>query len=388
MKPLKPLVSYQAAPWDTPFAQRYAVLLQGIREQKKIAVHAYQGFDYGTFRYRCYNIMQALQKSKTWACVYFTQDELPQLHAVISHFDLFFAVRMRWSVPLSNFLLSLREVKCKTIYDTDDMIFDLAQLPVFCNTLNLLSEQTYDFWFAYLARNRQTALLCDACCTTNAYLQTVLQRTFPVPCVVVENFANEEQLAVSALLRAEKETTRCTSRFEIGYFSGSGSHMNDLKCVYRELMAMMERHDNVYFHVVGFMEFPADMQELVHAKRVVLHPLVDFIELQRLMAQVDVCIAPLLENEFTQCKSALKYFEAALVDTPIIATPTFAFRQAIRHGENGFLCRPGEWLDTLETIYQTMPDVAKTARQDCLAYYTPTAQRPLIEVAYDTLLRV
>lgn len=48
-------------------------------------------------------------------------------------------------------------------------------------------------------------------------------------------------------------------------------------------------------------------------------------------------IAPLEINRFCEAKSELKYFEAALVRVPTVASPTQPFKNAIQHGVNGFL---------------------------------------------------
>jgi hypothetical protein len=56
------------------------------------------------------------------------------------------------------------------------------------------------------------------------------------------------------------------------------------------------------------------------------------------MARFDINLAPLEPgNPFCDAKSELKYFEAALVEVPTIASPTGPMRRAIRDGETGFL---------------------------------------------------
>ena len=76
-------------------------------------------------------------------------------------------------------------------------------------------------------------------------------------------------------------------------------------------------------------------------------PLQDFINLQRSIAEVEINIAPLQDNVFTNCKSDLKFFEAAICGTITLASPTFAFRKAIEHGRTGFLVAPHEWDEAL-----------------------------------------
>ena len=99
------------------------------------------------------------------------------------------------------------------------------------------------------------------------------------------------------------------------------------------------------------MELPKYMMHFIAEKRIAILPPVDFLELQKLTASVDVSIVPLVVNEFTNCKSELKFFESAIVDTMTVASDSFAYTQCIKNGENGFLCKPIQWYDVLKEIY-------------------------------------
>ncbi len=72
----------------------------------------------------------------------------------------------------------------------------------------------------------------------------------------------------------------------------------------------------------------------------------------RAIAETDVNLAPLdLTSPFCNAKSELKFFEAAAVGVPTIASAMEPFAAAIEHGVPGFLARdPGEWRDTLELL--------------------------------------
>ena len=69
----------------------------------------------------------------------------------------------------------------------------------------------------------------------------------------------------------------------------------------------------------------------------VIGPAADLPPGQRLIAEVEINISPLKENQFTNCKSELKFFEAAACGTLTLASPTYAFKKSIVHGVTGFL---------------------------------------------------
>jgi glycosyltransferase involved in cell wall biosynthesis len=83
-------------------------------------------------------------------------------------------------------------------------------------------------------------------------------------------------------------------------------------------------------------------------------PFQDFINLQRVIGSTEINIAPLQDNAFTNCKSELKYFEAAAVGTITIASPTYTFARAIDHGENGYLANSYEWFDQLQEVIEAI----------------------------------
>ena len=197
---------------------------------------------------------------------------------------------------------------------------------------------------------------------------------------------NKEQLLVSEKCAKQKAELKNQKPFTIGYFSGTPSHINDFKMIYQEMMQLLNDYPDMLLVVVGFMEFPDAMQPLIQKGRVVFKPLVDFLELQRLIAEVDVSIVPLVENTFTNCKSELKFFEAAIVDTITIATPNYTYAHAIEDQKTGFLCRPGQWYDQISYIYnhpKESQQIVKAAKEYCLQRYTGDVFLEQIQNAYD-----
>ena len=134
------------------------------------------------------------------------------------------------------------------------------------------------------------------------------------------------------------------------------------------------------------MKFDQKMQKFVDNGQIQFIPPVDFRKLQRLMSEVDVNIAPLVDNVFTNCKSELKFFEAAAVETTTIASPTYTFKNSIKHGKTGFLCKPGEWYDTILDLYkhpEKNRKIALAAKKYCLENYYGEKFLKQVEEAYD-----
>ena len=100
---------------------------------------------------------------------------------------------------------------------------------------------------------------------------------------------------------------------------------------------------------------------------------------------MDFNLVPLLANEFTDCKSELKFVDAALVGTLTIASPAFAYAEVIRHGENGCLAEHDQWEAVLlQAIAVKDADLELHRRMTIAAYqevqlrFTWQTQRPAI----------
>ena len=361
-------------PWQIPFGERKARAIQSLRSGKRLAIMIYHHADTSTFRYRCYNVMQALDNSSTWDSIYFFVDEITLLDDLIPQASICVLVRLKWEHTIGELIHRAKRHEIPVLYDIDDLVCDIRYLTMVTNTLNVHfgSEVDYDFWFSYISRMEYTASNIDGFITTNKFLGNKLEERFGKPYQIIVNSLNQEQIKASEICRTIKSRLTTSRPFTIGYFSGTPSHINDFRTVSAEIACFLQDFPDSVLQVVGFMEFPKSMEELIRKKRIQYVSLVDFVELQKLIAQVDVNIVPLVQNIFTNCKSELKFFEAAIVETPTIAVPTFTYRSAIVDGKNGFLCQPGEMYNRLMQLHDDESlaiCISQHSRTDCLERY-------------------
>ena len=381
---LKTQNRFPTEPWKTPLAKRVRQVEQARAAGLSVNLMLYEKPDSSTFRYRVFNIAQALETSTSWRAAYFFESELNQITELALRCQLITVVRFRWTYALENLLMQARLSGIPIAFDTDDLVFDLDQVPALVNLQNIDQRTDFElnFWFSYVARIAKTAQLADAFITTNDYLGQLLTAKLGKQAFVIRNFLNREQLDYSAQLRQEKAQTPAAKPFTVGYFSGSPSHFHDLHCIADELAELLDTCADAQLLIVGYMEFAPRLKPYLEQGRIQFHRFVDFLTLQRLIAQVDVNIAPLYPNDFTECKSELKFFEAALVNTVTVASPTYTFKTAIQSGENGYLCRQGNWFETIQQIYQ-QPElqgpILDRALETALARYTPAQNLQAIE---------
>lgn len=253
----------------------------------------------------------------------------------------------------------------KVFFDLDDLVFDYRDLMVLMNSIG---SKNVAYWLGYIIGIRRIAKKVDGFICTNGFLAEKLKRSFGKRVEVIRNSLNKEQVEVSKKCLSEKKH----DGFVIGYFAGSPTHGKDLAMIEPDLVRFLKERENASMILVGYMKMSKEMQELVDLGRVERMKVVDYLDLQRLIARVDVNIAPLKINDFTNCKSELKFFEAGIVETVTIASPNYSFKRAIDNKKNGMLAKPDEWYDIMRYVYEN-PDkrreMALAAKKCALGCY-------------------
>jgi glycosyltransferase involved in cell wall biosynthesis len=198
---------------------------------------------------------------------------------------------------------------------------------------------------------------------------------------VVPNFLNAEQLDISDRLYQAVRTQPLggDGLVHLGYFSGSPSHNKDFALVAPALERLLEQDASLGVVVVGFIEPGPGLARF--GERVRKFPFQDYVNLQRLIASVEFNLMPLQHNDFTCAKSELKYFDAAVVGTVSIASPTTTYAAAIEHGANGWLARAHEWERVIREALDARAGyaaMAERARGHAREFFQPARQRQAI----------
>lgn len=334
------------------------------------------------FRYRVKNVAEA-SDGRNYTIEWVVKSELESVK--LDEVDLVVILRQTdKDGAIGRFIDLAHQASKKVLFDLDDLIFDYRDIPVLMRTTN---SRNVAYWMGYFWGIRRVARKVDGFICTNGFLAGKLKRSFGKPVKVIRNSLNKEQVEISEKFVKKKDVRKITnSGFSIGYFSGSPTHAKDFAMVEPELIRFLKSHDDVKLKIVGYMELSKEMWQLKDIGRVELAQPVDYLRLQGLMSKVDVNIAPLVINDFTNCKSELKFFEAAVVETTTIASPNYSFKKAISDGENGFLAKPGEWFDKLEYLYNHPEEnrrIALVAKKYALKHYYGKEFLKEVEEAYD-----
>lgn len=375
-------------PW---FLSGETRLLKLMRTQLRIA-YVYERADNSTFRYRVHNMVEVIEAKwpEASAAYFFVDDGPALLDKVTDMADIIVICRARYSQGINRIIRHARRRSIPVLFDVDDLVFDTRYAHLLMDSLAQkgAAESEWDFWFAYIGRIGATLQLCDRAITTNPYLAARLTEFAGIQTSIVPNFINKAQLDYSrAVWLAKQESGFARDGYiHIGYFSGSPTHTKDFALVESALAKLLERFLQLRIRMVGYLEPAGPL--LKHSDRIDREPFHDYVNLQRLIGSTEINIAPLQDNHFTNCKSELKYFEAAITGTATIATPTFSFAAAIRHGDNARLALAHQWEEViaetiveLETKPQSYQAMATRAVEDADRQYGWENQTSVIRQA-------
>lgn len=352
-----PTVDPDVAPWERrKLSERVDGLLAAYHAGRRCAAFIYEmtSGDTPTFRYFGHNVHETLAQSDRWYAEYFFVSEIALLDEVFDAVEEVILVRMRMRPDVRALVAHLHDADKPVAYLIDDDAAGVECAPRIVRAMGVTDDDAFgqSFWYGVCDRFGRTAAMCDTLIAPTDYLAHRLSERFDKPCGVIHSTLNDEQVEISDhMVDLAVDYKASIHPFTIAYFSGTQSHAEDFALISSTLCGFVDAHEDVRLLLVGRLNLPEDVFRLYLLGKVILLPPVDYMTLQSIQSSVDVILAPLVVDTFTNCKSALKVFEAGVVGTVSIASPAFAYQEAIVNGETGFICAsPDEWTAALERL--------------------------------------
>jgi glycosyltransferase involved in cell wall biosynthesis len=322
-------------------------------------------------RYRVLNIAEGLREAG-YAVHVLPFDRLDDIRRYrwTAHALVLFRAEYDPLVGIGGVLRYARASGMRVVYDIDDLVFDPGIAHQIDGLREMGTHQRRRF-VAVIARQRRLLLECDLATVSTAPLARAVER-LGRPSAVIPNSLNREQLQIAEQIAATGRPRDGVLR--IGYFSGTRTHQRDFATCEEALLDIMERHREVRFRLVGHLDLGPQWER--HRDRIERIGFLPPTELLRAIAETDINLAPLEpDNPFCEAKSELKFFEAAIVGVPTIASATEPFAAAIEDGISGFLVTDMRgWrraLDLLVSSEDQRRAIGAAAKQRALARFSP-----------------
>lgn len=329
------------------------------------------GIDGAPLRYRARLPAEALELDGIHTEVRHYRD--PALLALGGQADVVVFYRVPATLQILELITTLRSTGIPCAFDVDDLIFD-PELRDEIPALRLLPPDEARLWLEGVNRYRTTLEACDAYIGST---EALVDHAATITGLPAHRFTNGVGQVLARRSDRELRRPRRPGPPRIGYFSGTTTHDEDWFFVEPAVLAALEAHPDAELWLGGHLPESPALDDL--GDRLVRVPFLPWLELAGALRDLDVNLAPLAPgSSFNEAKSAIKWLEAALVETPTIATPTGPFREAIGHGDSGLLAAtPGEWIDALDHLLGDPADRARIgarARRRALLTWSPELQ--------------
>ena len=268
-------------------------------------------------------------------------------------------------------ILYAQSLSILTAYDLDDLLFSDDFPDTFESYEGQISASQYEGLRHGVPLYRHAISLCDIAIASTAALAAEMgPLTRSKRAYVVANgldSTNEVGIAMGARRRPPQH------RVTIFYGSGTRAHNRDFnELVGGSLRTLMETFPEVHLVLVGYLALD-DFAEFEH--RILRLPFInDRQQYTAVLAASDINISVLHSGKIADCKSEIKWLEAAILQIPSVVSQTSTFTDVIAPPHDGLVAStPDEWLDCLTQLV-TMPErraaIGASARRKALERYS------------------
>lgn len=342
----------------------------------------FEAYHSQTVRYRVHNVRQALRR-RAHTRFELIGDGIASDKASIAWADIIVLMRTTWTDEVGRLISAANSLHIPIVFDIDDIIFLPEYAKYYCKALGDTSEENIKGRRAEFEGFEKTFRRCDYATASTAFIAEKMERA-GMSAFVIHNGLNKKQLKIARRAQKAKKDVRA-----IGYLSGTKTHDRDFSQALPALERIMAEYPDVILRVAGYLDtdvFPPQLQNRVRPA-----PYMSWQRLMKYGAQNFINIAPLdVDNPFCNAKSELKYFEAAAVCVPTVASATDTFSRCIENGVNGMLAsNDDEWYNALKKLLddkEFYARVAKNAHSHALEHYSPKATASEALKAYNAII--
>ncbi|WP_140419298.1 glycosyltransferase [Sphingobium sp. Z007] len=282
-------------------------------------------------------------------------------------------------------ILHANSMNLSTYYEIDDLIFDSDCYPdPYPSFEGEISPQEYAGLQFGVPLFRYAMSMCKGSIASTPPLAEKMRAvTAGDESIIIRNALDDRNIA--AIEMGAKPVRSQDGRIRIFYGSGTKAHNADFNnLVGPALLDLMTRYDHVDLVIVGHLKLRPDLAAM--DDRIITHAFVaDVKAYWSLLASCHINLAVLEPSIVADCKSEIKWLEAAVLQIPSVVSGTETYHDVIENGVDGLIVdSDAEWLAALEKLI-TDTDlrmlIGAKAREKALRDYD-------IDIAADTIKNV
>ena len=271
-------------------------------------------------------------------------------------------------------ILHANSMGLDTYYEIDDLIFDASCYPdPYASFEGQITLREYaGLQFGVQLFKYAMAMCKGSIASTPALSERMQEITKTRSSIVIRNGLDERN--DTAITIGEHPIRHDHRRVRIFYGSGTKAHNADFnRLVAPALLDLMKRFPQVNLVIVGHLKPMAELNALIG--RIFTFPFIpDVTTYWSMLASCDINLAVLETGAVADCKSEIKWLEAAVLQVPSIVSATRTYREILEDGRDGFLAAsPSQWHQVLESLIvdgSLRASVGAKAREKALREYS------------------
>lgn len=257
-------------------------------------------------------------------------------------------------------------------YDIDDPIFDI---PTYSNNINLdyLDVKEKIGILSSSSAFESMIRMCDYAIASTPAMLDKIKKVTNKEVYLLRNMVDSESMNVVKYINDfGVRKPKKANEFTIVYMSGSRAHEADFRCALSGLDRILNDFEKVKLIIHGHA-LVGDMLKEKYPTKVKIIGFSDYYTYLESFVGVDLNIIPLVQDDFNNCKSAIRFMEAALFNVPSLISYTGDFINIVKEGFTGeFVREESEWYDKIKLFIESQNKVntiGKAANKEVLEKY-------------------
>ncbi len=321
--------------------------------------------------YRCHNQAEELNLHDIKASVVVQDNK--ELLSFAKTFKVFIFHRTIFDNRIERFIESIKKQNKTILFETDDLNYEPRHLHKtdYYKNINELERRQIKNGIGSEIINDEYVTHCVA---STAFLAQKLREKGKQVFVSKNKLSQPEVEDAQKALRLADKSNR--NIIKLGYFSGTPGHDRDFATIENVLIELLQEYSNMRLFIAG----PLGISEKFDQVRDKIEQ-VSFVPMDRHftnIANIDINLIPLEDDDFCRAKSEIKFIEAGIVSVPTIAFDNQTFKEAIENGVSGFLAMNNEeWKEKIVNLIENeelRKTIGKKAKEAVIEKYTTESE--------------
>jgi glycosyltransferase involved in cell wall biosynthesis len=309
--------------------------------------------DLGLPQCKCYRVDQKTEQLDAagigWKVVSYLSDITTAIRESIA-VDAVIFYRVPASPDVLWSLAMLRRAEIPVFFEIDDLMFDAAYFPP--SFESYASQITHDLYVS-LVLATSAFQACMAACDYGIASTPALAEAMGPFVVSGRAFVHRNGLGLAhARSYREPSTHPERPRVRIFYGTGTKAHNEDFETNLARPLARLLREwgDKLELILMGYLVLPRALRPFM-SQIVLQAPVWDLRSYWNIVREMDISIAVLDPGLIADCKSEIKWLEAAMLAVPSVVTATRTYAETIEDDKTGLLVEnAADWYNKLDGL--------------------------------------